>query len=262
MVSAEAASVAVVQDVRSNEDEMEQIIQEKVASAVERWKGFWGDSLKSAYLYGSASRGSWNPKSSDINLLLILDEKGYDRWPDAADIANRRLKKGFALPLILTENYIRSSADVFPMEFLDMKLFHETLYGEDLFASLEIKSEDLRVQAEREVKGKWVQLRQAALDRGGNTAGMRDLLGLSVPTWMAVFQSLIVVNGGDVPRDKRETIQAGAAIANVDAGLFLELEEVKRTRRAVNRNQAWDLLLRSLEQVDQLARFVDSWDVS
>ncbi|MCB2198080.1 nucleotidyltransferase domain-containing protein [bacterium] len=241
---------------------MEQVMQEKVASAVERWKGFWGNSLNGVYLYGSAARGNWNPKSSDINLLLLLDEKGYDRWPGAADIANRRLKKGFALPLLLTENYIRSSVDVFPMEFLDIKLFHETLFGEDLFPSLDIKPDDLRVQAEREVKGKWVQLRQAALDRGGNTAAMRDLLALSVPTWVSVFQSMLVVSGAEVPRDKRETLRAGAAIAGVNADLFLQLEEVRRTRRSVNRTQAWDLLLRSLEEVDQLARFVDSWNVA
>ena len=40
------------------------------------------------------------------------------------------------------------------MEFLNFKLVHHTLYGEDLLAGLEIDKKDLRLQCERELKGK------------------------------------------------------------------------------------------------------------
>ena len=240
---------------------MDTRVQEKLDSAMNGWKEFWGDSLSAAYLFGSAARSEWNAKTSDINLLLLVTEKGYDRWLEAGDIARRRAKKGFALPLILTENYIRSSVDVFPMEFLDIKLFHKTLLGQDLFDSITISSSDLRMQAEREVKGKWVQLRQAALDRGGNTVAMRDLLVMSVPTWVSVFQAILKIKGAEVPQGKRETLSRGATTAGLNPDVFLELERVRRERSALNRSSAWDLLRRTLEQVDQLARFVDGWQV-
>lgn len=241
---------------------MDSSLKDKINATMELWKRFWGDQLKSAYLFGSAARGQWSPKSSDINILLLVGSHDYKRWPEAADIARRKAKKGFALPLVLTENYIRSSLDVFPIEFLDIQLFHDVLHGEDIFPGLTIEKEHLRLQAEREVKGKWVQLRQAALDRGGNTVAMRDLLAMSVPTWVSVFQAMLVIEGTEVPADKREVLRIGAEHCGVEPNVFLSLETVRREQKAMNRAAAWDLLQGSLEQVDHLARFVDSWDTN
>ncbi len=240
---------------------MDDILKSKVDNALELWKRFWGDELKSAYLFGSAARGSWSKKSSDINILLVLEKSNYDKWPDATEIAKRRLKKGFALPLVFTEGYVNSSLDVYPIEFLDMKLFHKTLYGEDIFSNMEIDLDHLRLQAEREVKGKWVQLRQAALERGGNTAAMRDLLSMTVPTWISVFQALITINGEEVSSDTNEVLIKGTEIASLDRDVFLNLKQLRIEQRSMNRMAAWNLLKSTLEQVDQLAKFVDSWEV-
>jgi predicted nucleotidyltransferase len=240
---------------------MDDILKNKVDNALELWKRFWGDELKSAYLFGSAARGSWSKKSSDINILLVLEKSNYDKWPDATEIAKRRLKKGFALPLVFTEGYVKSSLDVYPIEFLDMKLFHKTLHGEDIFSNMEIDLDHLRLQAEREVKGKWVQLRQAALERGGNTAAMRDLLSMTVPTWVSVFQALITINGEEVSSDTNDVIIKGTEIASLDKDVFLNLKQLRSEQQSMNRTAAWNLLKSTLEQVDQLAKFVDSWEV-
>ncbi len=237
-------------------------LQVKIDDAVELWKRFWGKNLEAVALYGSAARAEWSKKSSDINLLLLLNSDDHSLWPKAAEIARRKSRKGFATPLILTRNYIKSSLDVFPIEFLDMKLFHKSLHGEDFLATLEIESEHLRLQAEREIKGKWVQFRQAALERGGETSAMRSLLMMSVPTWVSVFQALIAVDGQEVPIKKAEVMTLGAELAGVEAGLFIELMEIRRTKRSLNRSAAWNLLLRTLDQVARLARFADSLSTS
>ncbi len=237
---------------------MDDKLKTKIDTAVQVWTEFWDDNLEAVYLYGSAARGEYSEKTSDINLMLqVTAGDKYDRWPDAANIAGRWFKKGFAIPLVMTESYIRSTADVYPIEFLDMKLFHEPLFGEDLLAELDFEKEHLRIQAEREVKGKWVQLRQAALERGGNTSDMRNLLAMSVPTWVAVFQALLVIADKEVPRAKKDVLQAGADLAGVDGAVFRRLEEMRRERKALNRNAAWEVLLDTLKQVDALARYAD-----
>jgi len=43
----------------------------------------------------------------------------------------------------------------------------------------------------------------------------------------------------------------------VDASLFLELAEIRREKKGLNRAGAWKLLKRALEQLDRLARWVD-----
>ncbi len=238
---------------------MDDRIKNAVESNVELWKRVWGEALQSAYLYGSAVRGGWSPKTSDINLLLLVESGDYSKWPDAADVVKRKLKKGFAVPLVLSENYVRSSLDVYPMEFLDIKLFHECLLGDDLFEQLNIRPEDLRLQAEREIKGKWVHFRQAALERGASTAAIRELLAASSSAWASVFQALLAIDGREVPADRTEVIRQGAVLANVDPDVFLKVHAVRHQRSSLNRFAAWKLLTDTLKQLDELARFVDQW---
>jgi len=43
----------------------------------------------------------------------------------------------------MTPTYIHKSLDVFPIEFLNMKLFHQTVFGEDIFQDVNIKNSNL-----------------------------------------------------------------------------------------------------------------------
>ncbi len=235
---------------------MDDKLRSELESVVELWKQFWGDNLHSIHLYGSMARGDWS-KRSDINLVIFLKDHDYSRWNEAAGIIRRKIKKGFAIPLLLSESYLRSSLDVYPIEFLDMKLFHKTLHGPDLFESLEIDSPHLRLQAEREIKGKWVALRQAALELSGSTSAIRDLLAMSVPTWNAVFQALLVIDDQEVPGDKHQVVDEGCKLAGLDRNVFHDLIRVRNEGKRVNRNAANRLLTQTLEQVDNLAIYAD-----
>ncbi len=236
---------------------MIQELEKKITAATESWKELLGESLDSLYLFGSAVRGDWSPKTSDINVLLLHRDDVYKHWPTIGEQAKRWRKRGFALPLFLTESYIQSALDVFPIEFLEMKLFHEVLYGTDIFESIEINNEHLRNQAEREIRGKWVQLRQASLERYGDTVELRNLLAMSVPTWVSVFQAILVIHNQSVPSDKMETISRGAEIAGVDAKIFHNLLKMRKEKRAMNRKATWDTMLETLGQVDNLIQYVD-----
>ena len=55
-------------------------------------------------------------------------------------------------PVFFTEDYIIRSTDVFPIEFLDMKENHVTLYGKDLFEAIAVDTKNLRFQCEQEIK--------------------------------------------------------------------------------------------------------------
>ncbi|MDP8207540.1 MAG: nucleotidyltransferase domain-containing protein [Candidatus Electryonea clarkiae] len=239
---------------------MSDIPQQKIDDAVESWKEFWKDDLLGIYLYGSVARGDWSSKSSDINLLLLLKSGDYyDRWFDAAALVRRRFRKGIAVPLVLNSEYMKASLDVYPMEFLDMKLFHQTIFGDDIFEELTINPEHLRLQAEREIKGKWVQLRQAALEHGGNTTDMRNLLAMTMPTWVSVFQALIFLEGSEVPAEKKNVVQRGAELANLNPEIFLDIERLRRLKSSLNRVKARELLLKTLREIDLLSGFIDKY---
>lgn len=240
---------------------MDSKLKDNLNDALQLWQRFWGDDLVSFVVYGSAARGEWTQKRSDINTLMIVNASSYDRWEKAAELVQRKAKKGFATPLIFTEQYVRDSADVFPIEYLDIQLFHETMFGKDLFGDLTLEKDHLRMQAERELRGKWVQMREATLERGGDTTAMRNLLAISVPTWVAVFQALIHLDGEEVPADKRDVLRRGCEITGVDVDTFQLLMDVRRQKISPNRTRTWQILRATLQQLDSLMRYADKLDV-
>ena len=76
----------------------------------------------------------WNAGRSDINTLLVLREMDLAVLESIAPLGKRFKGTGIAPPLVMDHGVRRSSLDVFPMEFLEMRLIHETVLGEDLLA--------------------------------------------------------------------------------------------------------------------------------
>src|SRR5690348_17696911 len=72
-------------------------------------------------------------------------------------------QKKFPAPQIFTLEELRSSADIFAIELLDMKTHHKMIYGEDFFDELAVPMELHRLQVERELRTNWVKLRQGIL---------------------------------------------------------------------------------------------------
>ena len=109
------------------------------------------DKLHSICIVGSALTRDYDPKISDINSVIVLHEMDLKFLELLAPLGKKYGKKGVAAPLFMTPIYIDKSRDVFPIEFLNIKLLHHTVFGEDIFKDLTIDKSDLRHQCEREL---------------------------------------------------------------------------------------------------------------
>jgi hypothetical protein len=128
-------------------------------AAEERYKPFQDEILKShkdnihsITITGSALTDDFDLEKSDVNSVLVLHKMDLGFLELLASLGKTYGKKGISAPLIMTPEYIMHSLDVFPIEFLNIKLLHDTLFGEDLFQHLAIDRKDLRLQCERELK--------------------------------------------------------------------------------------------------------------
>jgi len=170
-----------------------------------------GDNLVSLVLYGSAARGNYDPKRSDVNLLLIVRDAGPEALQPLGGLVGRWTKKaGQPPPLIFSEAEWLASTDVFAMEIEDMRQAHRVLRGADPFAGLETSPADLRTELEREARGKLLQLRSefAATEADGRALG--DLLETSAGTFFVLFRALLRLKG-TVPARKADELVAQTA---------------------------------------------------
>ena len=106
----------------------------------------------SIYVIGSAVTKDFHPKYSDINTLLVVKEIKVPLFDFIATLGKRYGKKRVRAPLIMTRDYIDRSLEVFPLEFLEMKLIHQLVYGEDVLKNISIGKADVRLQCERDLK--------------------------------------------------------------------------------------------------------------
>src|SRR5205823_8784793 len=138
---------------------------------VERLKQAAGDNLISVILYGSAAEGEFHPEYSDLNLLCVLRDTSFASLSKIASAVEWWRKKKYHPPLVLTPQELKDTADVFSIEFVDMKQRHRVLYGEDVLRNLDVPMHLHRSQLEYELREKLISVAAAYI--GGGNPGKR-----------------------------------------------------------------------------------------
>ncbi len=190
------------------------------------YRAAFGDQLVAIILYGSGARGEYVRKRSDINFLIVLTEDGMRELAKALPLVGKWRRRNVSTPLFMTPEYITTSLDSFPMEFLALQRHHRVVYGEDPLAALAIDQQLLRLQCERELKGKLLHLREGYLATEGRARPLTALIRRSLMTFVPLFEALLVLKGVEVPTGKKEVVAKTAETFGLDSGLFTELLRV------------------------------------
>lgn len=140
------------------------------------------DNLVSVVLFGGAARGVFNPETSDVNLMIVLQKVDVGVL-DQVGKAAEPLRHAFQLNLLtVTEGDLGDSAEVFPTKFLDIQRHHQTLWGKDVTSTLAIPKDRLQRQALRQLMNLHLRLRQAYLDGRGRPEQLDGMIRRSVTT--------------------------------------------------------------------------------
>jgi hypothetical protein len=201
-------------------DRLKTEVRERIKPFMEEVLGGYGDNMHSIHVTGSSLTGDYNPKTSDTNSIFVLKEMDLGFLEFIAPRGKKYRKQKVASPLIMTPEYIRNSVDVFPIEFLNIKLIHETVYGEDIFGDIEIHPSDLRHQCERELKVKLIGLRQGYISSMGDTRTITEGLTGSITGYIPLFRGIITLFGKTPPALNRDVLDALGDVAGVDCGVF------------------------------------------
>jgi len=130
---------------------------------------------------------------------------------------------------VMSENELRQSADVFAIEFMDMKQRHRLLHGDDPLAGIEVPREMHRAQVERELRTAVVKLRQAYLMAKTDEAVSR-LMTSSVSSFATLFRHSLIVFGQQAPMEKRAAVEAIGSALNTDVAAVLQVFDIREKR--------------------------------
>ncbi len=210
--------------------------------------------IRSIVLYGSAISEEYEPGRSDINLLLVCERLDLGVFKYLEEIVKRGIKRKIVPPLIFTPEHIERSKDVFPIEFLEMKDSHITIYGEEIFEKLDIDNEHLRLECEEQIKGKLIRTRQAWFEVAGDRNKLINLLYTSLVNVIPSVRGLLRLKGKIPPSTRREVIIMVDDILDIDLKVFNDVLDAKKGEKVRDLNL---LFVRYLEALSSLADYVD-----
>ena len=224
---------------------------------IEETKTAYGQNLKSVVLYGSKASGEDTKKHSDYNLLIVLENISFHHLKLLGKIMKKWVKQGNQPPLLWTSERLKKSADVFPIEFFDMKDNHKILYGDDPFENLEIHNTHLRHECEFELKGKLLKLRQGYIVSQGKS-DVKNLLINSISTFLIVFRNVLRLFGITPPLKRLDALNILSDKTGLNPSVFITIFNMKQGAQEALKHDP-DLLMEDyLRQIEKITDVVDN----
>ena len=223
-----------------------------------------GDNLASVVLYGSAASGDFVQIESDYNLLIALERI----TPEDLRLAQAPMREwqrlGHPLPVYFTTEELSDAADVFPIEFHQMRRARVVLYGRDPFDGLTISDENLRHQTEYELRSKLIQLRRLYIPASASAERLRDLMCDSLSSFATLFAPVLMLYGQEPPVLKREVVRAAVGLLGLDGAVFERVFELREAvgDASLGEREADELFADYMAQVERVIEAVDALETS
>jgi hypothetical protein len=235
--------------------------QKLLQTYVKDVKGVFGEQLEGMLLYGSAVRGEFLPGRSNLNILLLVSSYDSAVLKQYSALHRHWSKEQIVVPLFMTEEELRMSAAVFPLEFLEIQEQHRVLGGRDPFIGFHVKTDRLREAVVQGLTSNVLRLRQRYAEGGGSDDATLILLPLSITSTLPLLRGVQRLLGRPVLSHSDAVIKDVAEQLKLDLQDLLDVWLLKRGQispgpREVPRFfdrylQTATLLTRAVEQLPQ-----------
>ena len=191
-------------------------------------KAAFGDQLEGLLIYGSAVRGEFLPGRSNLNLLLVVT--GYDAatLKRYQPVHKRWSKEGVIIPLFLTDQEIRSSSSLFPLEFMEIQEHHRVLGGRDPFVGFHVELTRIEDAVRQGLAGHVLRLRQRFAESGGANDAVMILLPLAITSTIPLLRGIQRMRGWPVLTQSDAVIKDVADRLHIDLAGFQDALMLKR----------------------------------
>jgi hypothetical protein len=214
------------------------------------------DALVGLTLYGSAAGDDWSRGESDVNVMILVRAVTSAVLDALAARLPRWRRRGFALPLVVDDEFLDRARDAFPMELDDARRTHRTLRGPDVLGAVAVDREQLRRACEHEARGKLLRLRALYLDAAARSADVDRLLRQSVKSFLVILRHLLRLRGIEGAHAYADVLAAGERVL----GPLPAFHRVLERRHGVGRVGAADVrqeFARYLADVERIVAAVD-----
>ena len=187
-------------------------VEAKIVAFAEAVRATLGEQLLALVVYGSAAGGDWVDGRSDVNTAIVVPCVALDVLERLAPAVVRARERGFALPVVMDEEYLARARDTFPMELDDIHRQHRVLAGDDRFAALTVERAALRRECEYEARAKLLRLRALFLEAARTPEALEALMTGSLKTFIVVLRHFLRLRHDERAYGYADVLAAGERV--------------------------------------------------
>ncbi|HTZ11437.1 MAG TPA: nucleotidyltransferase domain-containing protein [Candidatus Margulisiibacteriota bacterium] len=227
-----------------------------IDSLIKELRDIYAKELVSIILYGSAASGEFVQQASDVNLLVVLDNA---ELPNLTRVS-RLISKGkykFIKAIFISQDYMHSCLDVFPIEFLDMKENYALLAGKDILEGLNVDLKNLRFQCEYELKSKLLNIKNLYLRNNGRE-DLEVLLFKSFTSILHLMRNLLRLKNVSPPYLKQDVLNVFSHEFGISVFNFNIILAAKNKNTRLSYAELDDMLLGLVLDLEKIIRITNN----
>lgn len=211
--------------------------------------------LCSVFAYGSkASAGLGN--CENIDLMIVVDNLSPDDLMRVSHASREWMRKN-PMPVFMDKREWFASADVYALEYSDIKEYGKILYGEDVISPVSINRDDLRFQCEHELKNLLMRLRKNYLLNSCNDRMLKEAFIPVIKTVLTLARAILRLKNYEVPAAHCELLEKLKELSIVDSSVFSKLLDYKEGSLKISRREVLSLYPDLLVSVGELLKYVN-----
>lgn len=218
-------------------------------------------SVSSIHIVGSAATDYFRPGLSDINSIVALNRTDHDFVKHVAALGKTFAKKSVSAPILICTSDLTSSADTFPIEFLNYKLMHTTILGEDIFDKADIDRHHLRLQCEREIRLLHLNLYRQYIANFGKSKHIAGIITFALKNSIPLFRAIISLMGGSPAINKHEVVSQFITCAGMESGIIETALQIREGVLKPSGQELEDIFFQYCSAIEKTSRLINDLHV-
>lgn len=231
------------------------------AKALDGLRQRLGTNLASCCVYGSAVRGNWIPGTSDLNLLIVLN----DSTPSAHEsIAGVVAENPGVDPFVLGREGLERSLRAFAGKFSSIRRNYRVLHGADPLAQFPMDPEVERFLCEQSLRNFRMRLTYAFVTRSPRKP-YANHLAANAATLMVLLSQVVRLSSNPpvLPTDFEGRLPILEKWFGIDGSVLRDLQEFKRKPAPLDDAEVLRWHRRLFPLVDTAVKWIEAhWPAS
>jgi len=223
----------------------------------ENMQGALGDQIISIVLYGGFVEKDFIPENTTVKVMVVLKAVSVELLDQAAIPVQVGCREFGLAVLLLSEDELRRSTDVFPIKFLDMQRRHRLLQGQDVLSDLQIAHDHLRLRCEQEIKNLMLRLHHYYLQQAPYFERVEKTLIQGGSSFVISLRVLVELKTGTTPANNEEVFEQ-AEILGLNIEPVLKCLSLRRGNLELTTDELKHLYDFFMRSVHRAAEFIDT----